>query len=135
MRGRPANRLPSLSALLFTLRLTLRESTRVAASPGEAAQVDGVDQKVPDDGRKKIATPRGKACKNESGNRGEQGPQAERFPRPAVQDGEGEGRRQPTEGSLHRAAEEQLLGETGQNGEGDRLPGLERPEGRHDLAI
>src|SRR5436305_2149573 len=115
-------------ALLFALGLSRRQSTRVPQPAGEAPEVDAVDQDVPDDRPEKVPAPDHQTAEQRAGDDGEQRPEPEGLSRSAVQQTEQHRRRRPADRPLQGAAEEQLLGEAGEERQGDRLGGSDDPE-------
>src|SRR5579885_2163775 len=112
------------SALLFWRG----QSSRVTAPSGEAAQVDCVNDEMSREGGEEVPPPEEKGAEEETGQGGEGGPEAEGAPGTGVEEGEEEARREEAERLLDRAAEEEFLGEAGEEGEGDGLGGGDRPQ-------
>src|SRR5688572_20713226 len=111
MRASTSRESVAMRSILLLALAARGESSRV---PREAAEVDSVDQEVPENRREEVPPPHHQAAEEETGERREQGPEAERAPRAAVQEGEEDRRRDEPPLPLHRAAEEQLLGEAGE---------------------
>src|SRR5947208_15743989 len=106
-----------------TLLFWRGQSSRVDQPSGEAAQVDCVNDEMSGDGSQEVPPPEEEGPAEEAGQGREGGPQAEGAPGTGVEEGEEEARRKKSERPLDRAAEEELLGEAGEEGEGDRLGG------------